>query len=99
MAFGSNVFFRSYKNKSIQDLERILTELKTSPCFSSVNRAIKAGKASNDSNASLHQNHISIIEMLIKYKTMYPESNLSNCNNYKEIERVVEDEFISTAIK
>ena len=89
MAFGSNVFFRSYKNKSIQDLERILTELKTSPCFSSVNRAIKAGKASNDSNASLHQNHISIVEMLIKYKTMYPDVDLSNCNSYKEIERAV----------
>lgn len=98
MAFGSNVFFRNYKNKSIHDLERILTNLQTSSCFSSVNRAIKAGKASTDSNASLHQNHISIIEMLIKYKTMYPESDLSNCNNYKEIEKSVESDFISTAI-
>ena len=99
MAFGSNVFFRTYKNKSIQDLERILANLQTSPCFSSVNRSIKAGRASTDSNASFHQTHISIIEMLIKYKTMYPESDLSNCNNYKEIERVVENEFVSTTIK
>ena len=89
MAFGSNVFFRNYKNKSIQDLENILANLQNSPCFSSVNRAIKAGKVSDDSNASFHHTHINIIKMLIKYKTMHPESDLSNCNNYKEIERVV----------
>ncbi len=89
MAFGSNVFFRNYKNKSIQDLDRILAELKTSSCFSSVNRAIKAGKVGTDSNASFHQNHISIIEMLVKYKTMYPESDLSNCNDYQFVQKAL----------
>ena len=95
MAFGSNLFFRNYKNKSIQDLERILTNLRTSPCFSSVNRAVKTGKASTDSNASFHQTHINMIEMLIKYKTMCPESDLSNCNDYKMIEKIVENNLSS----
>lgn len=91
MAFGSSVFFRNYKNKSIQDLEKILTELRTATCFKSVNRAINMGKVSPDSEASFHQTHISIIEMLIKYKNMYPKSDLSNCEDYRVVERVVEN--------
>ena len=98
MAVGSNMFFRNYKNKSIQDLEKILAELQTSTYFKSVNRTINAGKACTDSNASFHQNHISIIEMLIKYKTMHPDSDLSNCNDYGVVERAVENNFDLAAI-
>lgn len=93
MALGPGFFYDDYKNKTISELKEDLKESTRKEYTKSLKKLGKEQlKQGLDCNSwSDWQTRVHVIKTLIQYKTMYPDSDLSNCDDYWAIERAVKD--------
>ena len=93
MALGPGFFYDDYKNKTISELKEDLKELTRKEYTKSLKKLGKEQlKQGLDCNSwSDWQTRVRVIKTLIQYKTMYPNSDLSNWDDYWAIERAVKD--------
>lgn len=90
MAFGIVTIFKNNKNEDLSVLELRLKALK-SPAFAATRKAIaKKGHMFLTESERFYQNHVRVLEMLILYKKMYPQSNLSECSRFSDVEDAVD---------
>lgn len=89
MAFGIVTIFKNNQHEDLSVLELRLKALQ-SPAFAATRKAItKKGHMFLTETERFYQNHVRVLEMLILYKKMYPQSNLSECDNFSEVENAV----------
>ena len=93
MALGHTFYFKEYKNLSVAQLKRRLRNLQSPQHLKFLQRlrTEEINAKTDDVNAwTDHHTSIEVINLLIEYKTLYPNSDLSNWKDYYAIQYAVE---------
>ena len=92
MALGPTFYFKEYKNLTTSQLKKHLRNLQTPQHMQFLQRLREEeiNAKIDDTNAwADHHTSIAVLNLLIEYKTLYPKSDLSDCDDYFAVENAV----------
>ena len=94
MACGPSLYYNRYKNMSIEELKNLLSQLRSKDSLKQLmkSRTEELRRGIDDNSCvSNHNSQVEAIHILINYKTMYPNSDLSNCDDLFLIRNAIEN--------
>lgn len=92
MLLNADFYYKQYKNDTVKQLKRRLKNLQSPQHLDFLRRLRREEIKDNvEENAWVdHHTSIDVINLLIEYKTLYPDSDLSDWDNYQAIKNAVE---------